>query len=67
MKVKIPLGLLLLLASGLGYLLGTEAGRAQRDTLIRIIRRQNEIVEATTEAAGDTEAAAEPAAETTSS
>ena len=46
MKVKIPLGLLLLLASAMGYLMGTEAGREQRDNLIRIIRRQNDVIEA---------------------
>lgn len=46
MKVKIPLGLLLILASAVGYLLGTEAGREQRDNLIRIIRRQNDVIEA---------------------
>ena len=55
MKVKITLGLLLLLASAMGYLLGTEAGREQRDNLIRIIRRQNDVIEA--------EAADEDAAE----
>lgn len=63
MKVKIPLGLLLLLASALGYLMGTEAGREQRDALIRIIKRQNDVIEA---AADDGEAAAAeatPAAE----
>lgn len=46
MKVRIPLGLLLILASAVGYLLGTEAGREQRDNLIRIIRRQNDVIEA---------------------
>jgi hypothetical protein len=46
MKTKIPLGLLLLLASAMGYLMGTEAGREQRDALIRIIRRQSDVIEA---------------------
>jgi hypothetical protein len=53
MKVKIPLGLLLLLASAMGYLMGTEAGREQRDALIRIIRRQNDVLEADAEAAAE--------------
>ena len=43
---KERLGLLLLLASAMGYLMGTEAGREQRDNLIRIIRRQNDVIEA---------------------
>ena len=34
MKVKVPLLLLLLLAAAVGYLLGTESGRAQRDVLL---------------------------------
>ena len=46
MKTKLPLGLLLLIASAMGYLMGTEAGREQRDALIRIIRRQNDVIEA---------------------
>jgi hypothetical protein len=57
MKMKLPLGLLLLLASALGYLMGTEAGREQRDALIRIIRRQNDVLEA--EAEASTEAVAD--------
>ena len=36
MKVKIPLGLLLLLASAMGYLMGTEAGRERRDALVNL-------------------------------
>lgn len=48
MKVTIPLGLLLILASAAGYLLGTEAGREQRDALLRLIRRQNDLAEAAT-------------------
>ena len=34
MKVKVPLALVLLLAISLGYLLGTEAGRAQRNMIL---------------------------------
>ena len=34
MKVKIPLLLLLLLAGALGYLFGTERGRAPRDEVM---------------------------------
>ncbi len=40
MKIKIPLGLLLLLAGALGYLLGTENGRAQRDVIMVKLGRQ---------------------------
>lgn len=41
MKIKIPLGLLLLLAGALGYLLGTENGRAQRDVImVKLGRKQ---------------------------
>ncbi len=49
MKAKLPLGLLLLIASAMGYLMGTEAGREQRDALIRIIRRQNDVIGAEAE------------------
>lgn len=63
MKVKIPLGLMLLLASAFGYLMGTEAGREQRDNLIRIIRRQNDVIEAKVATADDAEDGAEAAAE----
>lgn len=34
MKVKIPLGLLVVLAAALGYLLGTESGRQKRDVIL---------------------------------
>jgi len=57
MKMKLPLGLLLLIASAVGYLMGTEAGREQRDALIRIIKRQNDVIEA--EAAAVAEAVAD--------
>ncbi|MFT6289851.1 MAG: hypothetical protein ACJAR2_000436 [Ilumatobacter sp.] len=49
MNVKLPLGLVLIIASALGYLLGTDAGREQRDSLMRKIQRQDDIIE--TEAA----------------
>ncbi len=39
MKVRIPLALLLLLAAAIGYLLGTERGRAQRDVILVKLRR----------------------------
>lgn len=43
MKVKIPLALVLLLALSLGYLLGTEAGRAQRNLiLVKVGRKPSE-------------------------
>lgn len=35
MNVKLPLGVALLLAIAVGYLLGTEAGRERRDDLMR--------------------------------
>jgi hypothetical protein len=65
MKVKIPLGLLLMMATMLGYLLGTEDGRQKRDSLISKIRRE-EAIEELAEAVGDavTEAAATEAAAT---
>ena len=40
MKIKIPLALLLLLAAGLGYLLGTENGRSQRDVILLKVGRK---------------------------
>ena len=63
MKVKIPLGLLLLLASAMGYLMGTEAGREQRDNLIRIIRRQNDVIEADAAAEDGTDVSASKTAD----
>ncbi len=53
MRVKIPLALLLLLAAAIGYLLGTERGRSQRDVILVKLGRK----------AGDEEEPA-PAAET---
>ena len=41
MKVKVPLALLLLVAGAVGYLLGTESGRSQRDViLVKMGRKQ---------------------------
>ena len=45
MKVKLPLGILLMVAVILGYLLGTESGRQQRDSLVRKVRREESIDE----------------------
>ncbi len=59
MNVKIPIGIVLVMAAVLGYLLGTEAGRQQRDGLLSRIRREeaiDDVVEAVEEAV--TEAAA---------
>jgi len=50
MKVKVPLGALLLLAIVLGYVLGTEKGRAQRDAILARMGRTG---------ADDSEAAAD--------
>ena len=53
MNVKLPLGILLMMAAILGYLLGTESGRQQRDSLVRKIRREesiDELIEAVDEA-----------------
>jgi hypothetical protein len=60
MKVKIPLALVLLLAISLGYLLGTEAGRSQRNMiLVKVSRKPREDeLEAEPEASVDAEAAA---------
>lgn len=47
MKVTIPLALLLLLAAAIGYLLGTENGRAQRDlVLVKLGYKESETNEA---------------------
>ena len=59
MNVKIPIGIVLVMAAVLGYLLGTEAGRQQRDNLLSKVRREeaiDDVVEAVDEAV--TEAAA---------
>lgn len=60
MKVKIPLVLLLIVAAVVGYVLGTENGRQQRDAVIVRFRKQGPVEEAA-EAASDT---AESVAET---
>ena len=64
MKITVPLGILLLLALGLGYMLGTEDGRARRDVvLVKLGRREAddaEDVDAEAEAP-DSTAPAEPA------
>lgn len=58
MKVKVPLLLLLVLAAAVGYTLGTESGRAQRDViLVKLGKGPKE------EAAGDDEPATEAAAD----
>jgi len=43
MKVKIPLVLLLLIASAIGYAIGTENGRAQRDAMLTKMGRKDAI------------------------
>jgi len=58
MKVKIPLALVLLLALSLGYLLGTEAGRAQRDMILVKVGRTPSEDELEAEASVEAEAAA---------
>lgn len=45
MKTKLPLGVLLLLAMMAGYLLGTDAGRDQRDRLLVRLGRQQQATE----------------------
>lgn len=44
MKVKISLGMLLVLVT-LAYLMGTEAGRQQREDLLRKLRREEDMDE----------------------
>ena len=56
MKVKIPLVLLLLIATALGYALGTENGRTQRDVILVKLGRKDAD-------AGETPAAESDAAE----
>jgi hypothetical protein len=43
MKVKIPLVLLLLIATALGYALGTESGRTQRDVILVKLGRKDAV------------------------
>ena len=54
--MKVPLGVLLLLAITLGYALGTEKGRAQRDVILVKLGR-NKAAEPEPEAATDEESA----------
>ncbi len=62
MKVKIPLVLLLLIAGAVGFLLGTDAGRAQRDVILVKLGRgpKGEPDAADASAAGDGSTAGEP-------
>lgn len=56
MKVKVPLLVLLLLAAAVGYLLGTEKGRRQREQIVnRVLRREaiDELADAVDEVAAD--------------
>lgn len=46
MKVKVPLLLLLILAGSVGYLLGTDKGRQQRDAIAGKIRNRGTLDEA---------------------
>lgn len=56
MKVKIPLALVLLLAISLGYLLGTEAGRSQRNMILVKVGRTPSVDELEAEAKASVEA-----------
>lgn len=50
MKVKVPLGLLLLLAAAIGYMYGTEDGRKRRDViLVKVGRKEEEALSADAE------------------
>lgn len=51
MKVTVPLALVLILATAVGYLLGTESGRQRRDLVLAKLGRTRTEVEA--EVAGD--------------
>jgi hypothetical protein len=51
MKVKLPLATLLLLALVVGYVLGTENGRAQRDMILVKLGRKEADEPASDEAA----------------
>lgn len=62
MKVKIPLALVLLLALSLGYLLGTEAGRAQRNLILVKVGRKPSEDELELEAEAEDSVVAEAAA-----
>lgn len=56
MKVRVPIAVLLLLAGTIGYLLGTESGRAQRDViLVRMGRKPADGADATDDASAAAE------------
>ena len=66
MKVKIPLAVVLLLSAAVGYLLGTEAGRQQRDMILVKVGRKPELApegEGEGDAAPEAEADADAEAE----
>lgn len=61
MKVKVPLGLLLLLAAVLGYMFGTEDGRKHRDViLVKVGRKPSEEEPADPDPDSEDAAAPEP-------
>jgi hypothetical protein len=51
--VKLPPLLLILIAAALGYLFGTEQGRAQRDALLDKLRNEQDTIEDALDAAED--------------
>ena len=53
MKVKVPLAMLLMLALAVGYVLGTENGRAQRDMILVKLGRKEADEPASDDAASD--------------
>lgn len=63
MKVKIPVVLLLLIAGAVGFLLGTDAGRSQRDVILVKLGKKEGAGDAVTDAAADAVDAAKGAAE----
>jgi hypothetical protein len=63
MKVKIPLVLLLLIAGAVGYLLGTDAGRAQRDVILVKLGKKEEGDSLEAAATGAAEAVADAASD----
>ena len=58
MKVKVPLAMLLMLALAVGYVLGTENGRAQRDMILVKLGRKEADEPASDDAASDEAATA---------
>ena len=58
MKMKIPLGIVILMAVALGYLLGTESGRVRREALmVKLGRGDGEIIAAPSDADSTEESA----------